>query len=221
LKLKELLRESTQDDDITQKLVIEITTKCQPFLKEIHYQVSNECLYRGIGYIPFSLTNDSGNFRVIAGYSNRKPVDTPQYIHDEANHIFTKLFKYPFRNGTFVTGSYDTASNYGHVGIVLPIGDFHYLWSNYVEDLFNSWEEFNGEHNTEDNKQDNFEANQMAFLDELELNKKHYQSSNLLAAIQTGNEIMLYCDHYLILPTKNINVTNALRQIQKNHGANI
>lgn len=221
MKLKTLLLES-----IVTRLVTEITTHCQPFLKEIHYNINDNILYRGIGNIPIpSILTQNDEIRTYPGHNpNRYPKDTPKVVHTELNHIFTQMFHYPFRNGTFVTGSSHIAEEYGSISITIPIGEFHYLWSPYVEDLFGNWDEFESDKlfasRTTGAPKPATEDIEDAFLNLIETNELQYQTTDLLAAIKSGHEIMIYCDKCYVLPVKEENVALALRQIQRMHTSN-
>ena len=220
MKYSELICED--DPKNITHIVTEITTKCQPFLKKISYETSDYLIFRGLGIYTPQLYDTKGELITAPGFNpNRYPKDTPRYLHKELNHIFTHLFKFPFRNGTFVTSNSDMAKDYGNVVLIIPIGEFHYLWSPHVKDLFEDWDEFeSGEIFNAKQKGDpspNIEDMCNKYLELMERNVMQYRTINLKDAIESGNEIMIYCDRYFVFPHKNLAVMTALKQIQKNH----
>lgn len=66
----------------------------------------------------------------------RLPAHTPKELHEFMNDMFQKKFGWPARNGTFVTWDRDTAATYGDLYAVFPIGEFKYVWSPDVQDLY-------------------------------------------------------------------------------------
>lgn len=226
MKVNELLCENLNPNAVKQ-IITEITHNCQPFLHDIGYQVSDLLLYRGIGHNVINIHPNSPNIlRSFPGFNaNRKPTDTPDYVHNETNHIFKQLFKYPFRSGTFVSGSEKEAKQYGNVGLVIPAGEYHCLWSPFVVDFFNEWDEFistkkfNAKHSNSaiPTNEDIMDS----FLDLIENNKFQYRTGNIIEAIHSNHEIMVYCDRVFLLPTDDINVSTALREIQRNYKSQI
>ena len=216
MKIYELLENK---QNIIGSLVETIQRDCKPFLEHINYQVDHNVMYRGVGgrkSPPPSLLNPDAQLPLYPGHNpNRKSVDTPTYIHDGINDIFEKQFHCRFRNGVFATGSSLDASSYGTPCIMLPVGDFRFLWSPKVVDLFNEWEAFAREYTKTYGKGRDWQEVQNEFLRDVAAGVYDYTDTNLEAAIQSKHEIMLYSDHYYLLPTKNTAVVAALKQIQK------
>lgn len=234
MKIKELIYEAYETEnnhvyniETVNRLITEIIARCQPFLKALSYKAHDKQLYRGIGSIPPpSLLTPTGELRTYPGHNpHRSPSNTPKAVHTEINHIFTRMFQFPFRNGTFVTHNIHIAETYGMVVTVLPIGDFHFLWSPYVDDLFGNWDEFESDElfksKTTGTPRPTNEVIQNKYLDIIESNQLQYRTTNLLDAVDSGNEIMIYCDRCIVLPTENSTVKDALVQIQQNHGNKI
>ncbi len=65
----------------------------------------------------------------------RKPTDSPQWLHDALNENIEAKTGIAFRSkSVFVVPSADIASNYGMPYIVFPIGDYDYAWSTILLD---------------------------------------------------------------------------------------
>lgn len=93
-------------------------------------------------------------------------------------------FGTPFLSkGVFTTGSKDTASKYGEVFLVIPVGQFDYIWSPTVHDNMVL--------------ADHIEDNDMTHQQVIEfLEQQQYTNQNLNDAVQSGNEIILSCVEY-------------------------
>ena len=222
MKIQELLYESNDLKENIAKVVTTITTNCQPFLHETNYQINDLRMFRGLMNYVTQVYDSNNELTNAPGYNpKRKPKDTPKYLHTELNRIFTKLFHFPFRNGTFVSGSRSFAAGYGNVSLTIPIGEFHYLWSPKVEDLFEHWQNFETEtilHSMQTNAYSTNSIRWEAYLDMIRRNDVQYQTTNLIQGIKSDHEIMLYCDRCFVLPEEPV-ITIALKQIQNNHGA--
>jgi hypothetical protein len=66
---------------------------------------------------------------------NRKPSDSPQWLHDVMDENLVKNTGIPFRSRSiFAVGNYTVASDYGAPYAIFPIGDFDYAWSKVMDD---------------------------------------------------------------------------------------
>jgi hypothetical protein len=113
-------------------------------------------------------------------------VSTPRFIHDAVNTYFRKHFGYPFRNGMFGTGDRHTIGQYGNMYYVFPQGDFTYLWSEDINDMFNS---------ITTQALSNSENTAQEFIDKV-IAPANWHTDNLQAGIDSDNEIMIICDRY-------------------------
>ena len=69
--------------------------------------------------------------------ADRKPKDTKQIEHEIVDKAFYDAFGWkPRSSGLFVVGDAITASGYGHLMMVLPIGKVSYLYSDAINDLY-------------------------------------------------------------------------------------
>jgi hypothetical protein len=67
--------------------------------------------------------------------TNRRPKDSPEWLHDALNDHFRKKVGVPLRSASvFCAGSSMLAGNYGDVYAIFPIGEFNYAWSKLVVD---------------------------------------------------------------------------------------
>ena len=200
MKIYELLSEQINVDDLTN----EILTNCSPFLKQIDYNILQYPLYRGF---MMDSTQVNDNLITIPGFRNdRKPVDTPSEVHKMINAAFIKQFHFPFRNGTFVCSNFKDARAYGNVSMILPKGDFHFLWSPDAKDLYQKYRSFRRNYlETEGAHVGYGDIVVKKFIEAMNNNDFNYRNDNLKAAIQSGHEIMLYCDEcYKISPRSEI-----------------
>ena len=109
-----------------------------------------------------------------------------------ADSWFVEKFGLPFRSGAvFVTSRVVTATAHAHgktferVMRVVPLSPYSYCWSPEVSDLLFVAREC-----------------QDASVDEIKtrLSRLKYRTDSLLAAHESGHEVMLYCDVYASIP---------------------
>lgn len=66
---------------------------------------------------------------------DRKPMTSESWFHDKLNDALYQHFGTKYRSSsTFVTPFKDTAGIYGEVFVMIPIGEYEYLWSPIVSD---------------------------------------------------------------------------------------
>lgn len=161
---------------------------CQPYLREVGYDLDTYSLFRGISSKALGRMEDTHIdylYMSPGSYSARKPSDTPLHIHDHANKMFTQHFGVPFRNGIFVTGNARMAKAYGGVAQIIPIGDFKYCWSPQIHDFIQVIPDVDTDMNS-----------QLSEIDQLVANE--YSTTNLKQAILSHHEIMIYCSKVLV-----------------------
>lgn len=215
--------ESDAFEDIKKK----IHAECKPFLK----QSKGYPLWRGMQQL------DMGKFKVR---KNRKPKDTPLKVHEEFDKIFKENFGWKARSeGLLTSGDRQVAGSYGTIFQVFPIGKFRFVWSKNVHDLYGRYVEFMTKQgityggagawkfienayqkrvtsDTIDLSQKQLESYQNIVFKELnDLIKKKYNSTNLVKAIESRNEIMIDCDEYYAYNSqraKMLNIKKGIRQ---------
>ncbi len=136
----ELLRQLNEQasPEATAQELIEAVKNAKPFFNERGN--SDKVLYRGMG------GHHGGVLitRPISPRPNRRPSDTPNQIHKALNERMVKQFGHPFRTASlFCTNQISQARFYGDAYVVLPQGNFTYLWSPTVRD---GYAYFDGSH---------------------------------------------------------------------------
>jgi len=163
------------------KIVKTIKWDCKPFLT----QAKGKILFRGLGY-----ARDDFMKKTVR-LSDRVPKDMPEEIHNKLNKFFVMKHGAPFRNALFLSGDNAQADEYGSLYRIYPIGNFEFLWSPAVNDLFSSWEDYAYGWDAEYGYP---EENLRDFHNEIL--KNNYTTNDLAKAIGSGNEIMLRCKSY-------------------------
>lgn len=170
-----------------------ILKNCRPFLQQINYNLDEYALYRGIGI------NEKKLFiELSARLTNRHPSATPLKIHKFLNKQFENQFGHPFRNAVFATGDPGVAEYYSKeitneiiprfsIYSIFPIGEFEYIWSPDILDLYDKLGEFDYGDITLSKKVKEY------IMDEI---IPSYKNTDLLEAIKSGHEIMLWCEKY-------------------------
>jgi hypothetical protein len=128
---------------------------------------------------------------IIQHTKHRKPKDTPLLVHNAMNEVFKKKFGWNARNGVFVTGSDMFAGTFSTVHAVFPIGEFKFLWSPQIEDVYgdvvepvlgDDWEE------------DWADRGEIHFQDDLL--GYPWSTKDFAEALKSMHEIMLSCESY-------------------------
>jgi len=126
MKLKQYLNEYAYTGDVVDWSPI--TKDCKPFIKEL--KGAHNLLLRG------SRKSNPGIIKVKPR-QDRRPMSTLPKVHDMLDGFFKAKFGWkPRSTGVFCSGSLNTALFYGPVNSVWPIGNFKFLWSPKVSDLF-------------------------------------------------------------------------------------
>ena len=211
MKYGELIYETSTDN--TNTIIMEFTKKCKPFLNQVGGSCSSNFMYRGTkGTDPRTRQGACEELIILPGSQpHRTPRNSTIELHNALNKAFIQLYHIPFRNGTFVNGSVTSASIYGNVNAVIPLNEFHFLWSPDVSDLFS---EFNAAKYKWSKSLSDDETIHI-LIDRIMAGDYEYQTTDLLEAIKSGNEIMLYCDNYFSFNPHDTAVRKALDKISK------
>lgn len=167
---------------------------CMPFIKESKHA---GLLIRGVKglqtaeYIEFVDQGKEIQGTIKTVRQNRNPLDSTAKWHKHAGEYFKEKFGFNARaEGMFCFGwhvpEHDIRA-YGTPCIVIPIGEFRYIWSRKVEDFFVSIIDLDARPDTQE------EFNE--WLDE-----KSYKDDDFVEAINSKHEIMIKCDKYLAFP---------------------
>lgn len=126
MKLEHLISEELSDDEILKIL----ERDCRQFLKSC----DNRFLYRGS-----KTESKEKTLRKIKTRKDRTPRDIKVNTHTLIDNYFEKKFGIRYRSkSVFVSGSKGSAEYYGSVYAVFPIGEFTFIWSPKVVDLYSN-----------------------------------------------------------------------------------
>lgn len=110
-------------------LLSEITKDCKPFLKVMSNNGNPLWIYSG------RVKHD--DWYVDKVRTDRKPRDTHPEIHEDLDDMFRDVFGYPARSASmFVSGDFGVVAQYGNEYFIFPKGNFKYLWSPDIADLY-------------------------------------------------------------------------------------
>jgi hypothetical protein len=177
---------SQQMKDI-EKGAILIKRDCQPYLSQVQDPMK---LRRGVkrDYDADSQTGRPMFNKRKSHLAGRNPRGSwMQKWHPVVNDYFTAEFGLPFRNGIMTTGDQMQSSHFGTDVAVFPIGEFKFLWSPEVTDINHQFRA--GNWDIQDSKQRLLNA----------LESANYQTTDLQAAIDSKNEIMIWAESYYTL----------------------
>jgi hypothetical protein len=129
MKFNEYINEDNQQipeiNRILQKIKDNVDKK---FITEL--KNSGKFLYRGI-------PKNTKNIHKIKPRIDRKPKDMQQIHHDSFNEEFKKKFGWNVRSeGVFVSSNLAEIKQYGETYLFFPIGEYKFVWSPKIEDLF-------------------------------------------------------------------------------------
>ena len=160
---------------------------CQPYLREINYNPSHYALYRG-------MKHNSEDFTVKeVRLDDRRAQDMDSRSHDALNGYFTKKFGEPFRNALFVAGTPHVAESFGNLYAVFPMGNFTYIWTPEVYDLYT-------EYGSDIYLEVVEHKDTKAFIELMDSLK--YRNTDLPKAIESDHEIMIRCKKYAAVRVK-------------------
>ena len=159
-------------------MVDAIKKHCKPYLEVIDYDISIKRLYRGMRGASGPVV--TGRVRL----DDRNPTNTGTHVHQAVNEYFVKKFGEPFRNALFTSTDPDFAADYGNLFVIFPAGNFTFVWSEKIEDLFNY------EH-VIDEAIDDDRNNRGYKMVEATMDNYEYRDSGFIPALNSGNEIMI------------------------------
>jgi hypothetical protein len=168
-----------------QKTIAGIKKDCQPYLTQIDSDILQYPLYRGMG------TAEQPALKKKVRLAGRKPMDTPDNVHSMLNNSFTQLFGAPFRDSMFASGSFHVTNDYGNLYLVFPIGDFEFIWSSDVVDLFSE----HGDYLNGISQNTHPTLDSQVVMTEW-VHDLGYQNTDLQKAIQSHHELMIRCSGY-------------------------
>ncbi len=127
-----ILNEEIVDD--AEDIVDILNEDCKPILNVLKKYDYKYFLYRGSRSI-------ADNFQKITPRKNRKPLNTPIKLHNILDKMFQKKFGWKARSeGVFAAGQLYPLDEYGPSYLFFPIGNFKYVWSPEIEDLYEEFD---------------------------------------------------------------------------------
>ena len=203
-----------------------IKKDCKPFLKQLMKQPASglhDLLYRNM--------NIKSNIGSLNVRMDREPRDTLKVVHDIFDDILEDVFGYRARSKTiFCSGDISWSGSYGSSYIIFPKGPFKFLWSENIRDSFDivgsygikkiiemefekeAKEIYKGDdflgwvyQLTNKIKRDKLKRDERELVYKaLEygiLNRLNYKEDNLIKALKSRHEIMIFCKDYYYLNT--------------------
>ena len=159
---------------------------CQPYLHENKSPFVRTPMYRGIDDDKFFLKKQ-------VRLTDRRPLSISKESHDKINYYFDRNFGEPFRDALFVTGDENTAKGYGKVYHIFPVGNFKYLWSASIDDLYGYLTGIRL-------KYDDLTTKHIYDL----LDFGNYKTDNLMMGLRQDTEIMVRCKKYYAIKKESI-----------------
>ena len=190
----------------------DFTELCKPFINEIKdyfpQREEFQFLYRGFQFLYRGFKIPKNNTYIYKKQVDRKPVSTPDEYHYLFNKVFNYIFKWNVRSdGVFTTTQYHTAAGYGTPMLVFPIGDYRYVFSENVYDLYTHTEYLDEMIHDEivykysiDDLQDEDIRNEVRYNVVEHYIDENYQDHDLMLAFDSGVEIVFDCTEYYLFP---------------------
>ena len=172
VSFRRYINEERSTDVYEDKFIEEVRKKCKPTLR----------VMKKTGYLFSRIEMTThGHFFKKETRKDRKPLDSINEYHKVMDEWFLKKFGWKARseNSLFVYGQKVTDDYY-----VFPVGQFKFVWSSKVKDPTGVFQ-----------LDSPYDA---TYSDELikKLEGSNYSDKNIIAAIKSGNEIMIQCKEY-------------------------
>lgn len=175
-----------------------LQANCSKYLSE-NNDLDRNIMYRGM---PFKAEGSV----VMTVRKDRKPLDTGMGLHTVMDEWFFEKFGHRARSqGLFVTGDTKQVSLYGERFIIFPVGEYEYIWSPMVRDLYKM--DWNKEMGKSKQFFDPLKKDTQLTLDPQQtmlvrgvLERFQYQTDNINDALRTKHEVVMMCDQYVAVP---------------------
>lgn len=175
-----------------------IRKNCSQFLDESGYA---GFLLRGVkglsdiqSYTALDIEGNEMEYGIKTVRQDRKPLDFTRQRHEIIDEWFVEKFGIRARSQCMFAGGNRIAKSelehYGTPCVVFPIGEFKYIWSPEVGDLFGKMNIPWGDRTEEEWTEETYKW----------LDVQQYQTDGLDKAVRTNNEIMVKCDRYYAFP---------------------
>jgi len=141
--------------------------------------------------------------KYAARKTERSPKDIPIWVHNYLNDLYVKRFGWPVRSGVFCYNS-NKIYTYGKPKWLFPIGEYKYLWSPHIKDLFHVFVDWKMEYikfyrkqgvdpNKISIKNDDIREWASLIVTELPYHNNHFGKAG------DENEISIWCDEYYLV----------------------
>lgn len=193
-----------------------------PYLKKVggfENAVFKKPLFRGVNFFMHD------PIKTVEVEQNRKPIDTPEPIHNIINSWFLKRTGIPFRSASvFCTGDWTEARGYargeGHVVTIMPVGEFNYCWSPVYDDMYEDLghyvyklDQISGANR---DKTTDFLLKNPSNITNFLMKGKYQVNKGLIQAIAAKKEVMINCQQVMVISQDWINEHDeALQKINK------
>lgn len=165
-----------------------IKANCKPWLSTI-----KPIIYKNKGFIRYvGRKNKVETIKRFTPRTDREPKDSSRELHDLFDSGFLERFGWKARSeGVFVwpSNNLDTFNKDSLWTFFYPIGEFKYIWSPRVKDLYNI---------------------QHLALEDPDKYLKTYTDKNLFKSFKSdlnfGNEVMFKCNFYYLVSIRYLNV---------------
>ena len=198
MRLDNYISETTTNDYITL-----IKRDCQPWLKAM--KNCNGFFWRGL--------KKPGDFIRIRVRTNRVPMNMEREEAASLDRGFQKKFGWkPRSSGVFVSGSDREARGYSGLAVgvhaIFPMGDFKFVWSPFIEDLYTDMPTA-------------IKKTKIAF-DKIRIRKEGvlevlaqemFTDKDLCKARRSNNEVVIGCKTYYALDGNNIMDDNTFKKL--------
>ena len=190
--------------------------ECQPYIEAAK---GAGLAMRGIsqaGPVINSFNTPSGRYPTQIHYmkvrKDRKSLSTPEVYHHAIEGWMKDKFGISGRKGSvFVVGERSQAAlaDYGSEYIVIPRGEFRFVWSQKVVDLYDTMLMEFGVAFKNGNEKMAPPSDVVEYMDDLD-----YRDDDFPGALASGNEIMIECDAYYAIPYRD-DVADYLNELMK------
>jgi len=186
MRLIQHLKEES-DERERSDLINDIHDKCNKFLK----LSLGLPLYRGKkGY-------SIEKYKIITSRTDRTPVDMPIEYHELLDEQFESEFGWKARSeGVFATHDFRQANAYGMVYFFFPIGDFKYIWSPKIRDLYIHLDQIADGEMERAKSTINIERVMKSSIEDI---VDTYIDNKFMSAIKSEHEITFKCNSYYMV----------------------
>lgn len=133
---------------------------------------------------------------LIRNRPRSNPSNSSIQIHNTVNRILQIKFGWlPRTEGLFVSGDRNVSSVYGKAYACYPVGDFKFVWSPDIADLFMYWKSYVAKH-----KHLHISEITRKFAYDLE-NSIEWKNTDIRQAITSGHEIIINASAFYLVDT--------------------